>query len=304
MGGGVEVHDEQNKSHHQEDQAEPIDRQHSHAIGGQGQANHADKTGHPAPGSGDLDQHRHHPQLQQDKDDARVGQDGQQLLDQGIVYRFQLGPGQVEAGLSQQGLDRAAIRLAQQIGHVDGDDVDQPDIQGFLGGYGAGVFDRVFGQLDRLRPARPGQRAHGSFEDILGLGFDGLAQVLALRADRAGGADGGLRGHGGQVAGQGDDSTGATGHGAARGHIDDHRDPAGADGLDHVGHQFDAAAGCIQLKDNRCRRLGLSLPQPAREILFHRRVESATGGQHHHPRRLILGGDRQHSQPTGCQQVG
>ena len=64
-----------------------------------------------------------------------------------------------------------------------------------------------------------GQAAHGGFEDLLLLGLNGLAEIFALAAHRAGGADGGLRRHGGGVAGQGDHRTGTASHGAAGRHV-------------------------------------------------------------------------------------
>ena len=125
-----------------------------------------------------------------------------------------------------------------------------------------------FGQGDCLRAAPSGEGVHLGDHGIGLLGLFGRAEVLATRPDRAGRADDGLGRHGGGVGSQGDDRAGGGGHGAARGHVDHHRDGAGADGLGHGGHRKDVTAGGIELQDDQLHLLLLGGLDAAREIVL------------------------------------
>ena len=119
--------------------------------------------------------------------------------------------------------------------------------------------------------------------------FIGLAQVLALRADRAGCADDRLGRHGGDLPCQGDHRPGAGGHRAARRDIDRHRHVAGADDLHDLGHRVDAAAGRVELQDQHLGALLFGGFDPALEVQRQRRGDGAVKGQHQRQGRGALG---------------
>ena len=143
--------------------------------------------------------------------------------------------------------DLHPIHLAQQIVHIRGDIVDQTGVQGLCGGHSFGIIDHILCQGDCLLAAPLGQGTRSRLEDFFLLERLSLGQILPAWPYRTGGANGCYRCHSGDVPGHGQQRTGTTGPGTVGRYIDDHRDTAGANVLDHTVHQDEIAAGCIEL---------------------------------------------------------
>ena len=108
------------------------------------------------------------------------------------------------------------VEMLQQIFGVVGDEVDQVDCQGFIGGDGFGFVDHGFGELQGILSARRYEGTDGSFDELFGFFIGCRVEVFARTGDGAGCSNGGFGCHGGGVPCHGDHGSGAPGNGVFR----------------------------------------------------------------------------------------
>ena len=110
MGGGLYINDKQDEGDDHEGEPKPVDRQDSQPVGGERQADDADKTGHPAARGREFDQDGLGADAEQDENKVRVDQQLEQVLDEGHGQGLGDHPGGVEGAGTVRHLDRETVQ--------------------------------------------------------------------------------------------------------------------------------------------------------------------------------------------------
>ncbi len=261
-----DLKDEQHKGHHDEGDAEPVNRHHAQPVQREAQARHADHACSPAARRADLDDERRHADAHEDENHVRVGDEHEQLFEPAHRDGESARAGGVEHPRPPVNLDLEAVKLREQAVHILGDEVHEPGVERLGRADRAGLRHRLTGDPHRVRAAPLGEAARLGAQVGLGLLAGGARQVLALRADRAAGPDGGLRSHRRGMPGEGDQQACRGSLRAAR--PDEHHDRhvAVADILDDLEGGIDVAAGGVEHNNHGLRVAGVGLVDAALDV--------------------------------------
>jgi hypothetical protein len=164
----------------QKDQAEPYiaDGQHLHGEQADQQADRPYYAGQHEAGISELEEQAIHADHQQNQCHVRVGDHGEEMAAPVGFERDDGRVGRVQPLVACNGIDRAAVEFAQQVGHVARGQVDYVLGEGFIGRQAHGFSHRVFGPIG-VAAAQLCQTA-----DIGGRVVDLLAEFGRLGVER------------------------------------------------------------------------------------------------------------------------
>ena len=274
MPGRLQLEVEQ--AHREEDQrhADPAHRELPERHEGEQQRDHANDARAKHPGTEELGHQRHAPEREQQIGDVRVCDHPQEAFQHRRSDRADLRARRAHDDGPVSGLGRASIELVQQIAHVRGDQVDDPEINGLARGVGPGVGDGVLQCVGVAVPLlrdspdeRPGVLVH--------LLPQRRGQILARAAHGRRGADVRRWRHGREVGRHRDERSGRRRLRARRRDVDGEGRPGTEDRLDHVAHGVDAPPGRVQLDHHERRTVVGRLVDRACEVARADRIDHA-----------------------------
>jgi len=195
----------------------------------------------------------------------------QELLDDAHRHPLQLDPRGTQRYLASPGGHDPTVQRQHQLRRRVGHDVYDTQLERLARAQRRGLAHGPLHPGSRFGRAIFGERLEVGDDDVLRLAAFRLWEILALRADRAGGADASLRRHGRHVAGQSQDGASGGGRRPPGRDVDDDGHRRGTHGGHDLARDAQAAARGVERDHQTGGAHRLRPPDGPRDVRLHHR---------------------------------